>query len=409
MAPPARSSSPPRSSSPTSDPSPYQEKEARLKRRIAKLEAQVASQNATPTANTSAKKSYVTMGRSIRKVVSLYEPIEALVNEHDRRQELAEKREEEGDDTPIIHTLEQDRLFRGFQELQQFVPAIKSALVNLSPGELDAMFSEMQRGATGAVGDDVGTVRAAMVGFLPKGVNESLVASSRSNRGPEGEVTGPFIFPVDYDYKNPDIRAKVINGDEDYRITADQWPMGVYQNSVYDPNKPEKGLFKAKSLLQTYLHIFTAPKSAVKLQTEDASDAENVQPSSASTEPPRKKRKVAARTTSKKSVANKIHLRRVTPRSIAYAAVQHRFALSDAPAWNETDGDFDYILYYNNIVDWFEAAPGPVAQKEVDELLVWWNQRVFKNAGRSVAEPSRASSSSVLTMREKRAARELNA
>jgi hypothetical protein len=98
--------------------------------------------------------------------------------------------------------------------------------------------------------------------------------------------------------------------------------------------------------------------------------------------------------------------------------------LSDAPTWNEVDGDFDYILYYYNILDWFENV-GPIGQKEVDELLAWWDQcvtiashcilltgsssfrRVFKNSGRSVPEPSRGSSS-IAAMRERRAARELN-
>lgn len=119
---PGPSSSLPRSSSPTSDPlvDLQQEKEARLKRRIAELEAQVASKNNTskpsaasvslplhpPPSLTYSRKSYVTMGRVLRKVVSLFEPIEALVSEYDRRQELAETREEEGDDTPIVHTLE---------------------------------------------------------------------------------------------------------------------------------------------------------------------------------------------------------------------------------------------------------------------------------------------------------------
>jgi len=44
------------------------------------------------------------MGRPVKKVVSLFDPIEALVSEYDRRQELEEKREEEGDDTPIVYT-----------------------------------------------------------------------------------------------------------------------------------------------------------------------------------------------------------------------------------------------------------------------------------------------------------------
>ncbi|KAJ7927900.1 hypothetical protein B0H13DRAFT_2312076 [Mycena leptocephala] len=373
----SRSSSHPRSSSPTSDPPvDQQQKEARLKRRIAELEAQVAS--TSTVAKPTVEKSYKTMGRAIPKVVSLFDPIQALVGEYDRRQELEDKREEEGDDAPVEHTLEQNRLFRGFQELQRYIPAIKQALVNFHPTELDAMYSKLQTGASGAHGDDVSSVRAAMAGFVGKGAKDPLIATSRANRGLESEVTGPLLFPVDYDYHDLGVRANVIKGHEDFVVDANQWPRGIYQNGVCDPASPDKGLFKSMSLLQTYLHIFTAPKSAVKLQDEadnerigaaNLSGTENVLPGPSSSERPAKRRKVAASQSSKKSVASKIRMCRVTPRSIAYAAVHHRFALSDAPTWNETDGDFDYILYYYNILDWFRMS-------------VPWARRKWMNSSR---------------------------
>ncbi|KAJ7025188.1 hypothetical protein C8F04DRAFT_1191757 [Mycena alexandri] len=305
------------------------------------------------------------IGRIVRKLVSLFDPIEALVAEYDRRQELEDTEEVDGDDEPVAHTAEQDCLHRGFLELVKWIPSVRTALVTLAPGELADLYAKLAKGANG---DDVNSVRAAMVEFIGKGAKDPLVATSRHNRGLESDVTGPLLFPVEYDYSDPEIRAKVINGDPDFPVTADSWPRSLYQNGVYDPTDGEKGLFKSLSLLQTYLHIFTSPKSAVKLETDaEQPETENIPPS----EPPRKKRKVTQ--VGKKSVAAKVSMRRVTPRSIAYAAVHHRFALSDAPQWNETDGAFDYILYYNNIVDWFEDAPGPVAQKTVDDLLAWWD------------------------------------
>jgi hypothetical protein len=38
------------------------------------------------------------------------------------------------------------------------------------------------------------------------------------------------------------------------------------------------------------------------------------------------------------------------------------------------DGDFDYHLFWNNVVDFFEDAPGPAAQARVRELLEWWTR-----------------------------------
>ncbi|KAJ6596718.1 hypothetical protein B0H10DRAFT_1959935 [Mycena sp. CBHHK59/15] len=78
-----------------------------------------------------------------------------------------------------------------------------------------------------------------------------------------------------------------------------------------------------------------------------------------------------------RSVASIIGMDHCSGRSIGYAAVQYHVNLSDANHWEENDGGFDYIKFYNNIVDYFECPPGPVAKLEVDQLLDWWDIHVF--------------------------------
>ena len=39
---------------------------------------------------------------------------------------------------------------------------------------------------------------------------------------------------------------------------------------------------------------------------------------------------------------------------------------------NEDDGCFSYPGFYNNMVNFFEHAPGPMAEVEVWALLSWW-------------------------------------
>lgn len=110
--------------------------------------------------------------------------------------------------------------------------------------------------------------------------------------------------------------------------------------------------------------------------------------------PPSKRRKQKAPT--RGNIANLLGMKSVTPRSIAYVAVQvsrvshtyhclqsrsHffnklRFALSNASAWNENDGCFNYIIFYNNIVDFFEIPPGPAAQLHAQTLLAWWTRSI---------------------------------
>jgi hypothetical protein len=100
-------------------------------------------------------------------------------------------------------------------------------------------------------------------------------------------------------------------------------------------------------------------------------------------------------TTKKSTVAALTNLREVTPRSIAYIAVQVctiissrslflnnfayqvRFALSSLNSWNEVDADFSHRDFYNAIVDYFEVPTGRVAQRNSTELLRWWNKCGF--------------------------------
>jgi hypothetical protein len=53
---------------------------------------------------------------------------------------------------------------------------------------------------------------------------------------------------------------------------------------------------------------------------------------------------------------------------------QVRFALSSISSWRTIDGDFDYETFWNNVVDFFEDVPGPVAQRRVNQLLEWWTR-----------------------------------
>ncbi|KAG2737275.1 hypothetical protein P692DRAFT_20762115, partial [Suillus brevipes Sb2] len=42
------------------------------------------------------------------------------------------------------------------------------------------------------------------------------------------------------------------------------------------------------------------------------------------------------------------------------------------------DGDFDYVQFWGNIVDFFEKAPGRAARRSTERLLAWWTRyRVF--------------------------------
>ncbi|KAG1888423.1 hypothetical protein F4604DRAFT_1533067, partial [Suillus subluteus] len=57
--------------------------------------------------------------------------------------------------------------------------------------------------------------------------------------------------------------------------------------------------------------------------------------------------------------------------SIAYIAMQVRFALSSSSVFSQTDTSTDSEMFYHSLLDLLED---PDESKEVDELLTWWNR-----------------------------------
>ncbi|KAJ7203742.1 hypothetical protein GGX14DRAFT_647825 [Mycena pura] len=370
---------------------PQQDIHARLKRRITELERE---RDANAHAKPATSRTNVTLGRIIRKAVSFNQPIAAIIGEYDRR---AEYEDEHGSLDDLSVDDEQRRLHNAFIELEKLIPSLKKTLANVDMDQYNQTLTEFQHGASAAVGDDNNSIRSAIIAFLPlpSTVEEALDPSSRENRGLESSITGPLLCPTVHNWNNQTTRANVINGKAGYEVNAHKWPLCIYRNSEYNPEKKFAGFLKAKSLVQVAMHIFTSPGSASNANesgryVEDSeAEQENIDPSAVrSREPPRKRRKKMS-VQPKGSVADKFRIRHVTPRMIAYAAVQQRFNLSDATNWYELDGAFDYSVYYNNIIDFFESAPSPTSRKKVQELLCWWDRRIFpRSCGSSSTRPS---------------------
>ncbi|RXW22181.1 hypothetical protein EST38_g3669 [Candolleomyces aberdarensis] len=133
--------------------------------------------------------------------------------------------------------------------------------------------------------------------------------------------------------------------EKELQIPGNLWPMFVYENETYDDEEPWKGLFRGDLIVKGFKHIFTSPTSVDK--DPKATRAGNA----------------------------KIHgMTSVTPASIAYVATQVRFALSSAGAFCRTDTETDSESFYTSVLELFEDSE---EQEEVQELLTWWNSKIF--------------------------------
>ncbi|KAG2347683.1 hypothetical protein BDR05DRAFT_875480, partial [Suillus weaverae] len=221
----------------------------------------------------------------------------------------------------------------------------------------------LDRSADAARGDDTTSLKFAVASWLmhtSPTPNPVISHRDKSCRGFYHDATGKLLCPVDYDWDDA-----IRNYHPDYRVTCYSWPSYLYKDGRYDPTNPTKGLFKGELLVKAVKHVFTSPSSAENtsgfVSTRDFS----------------KRQRTTGERRTRCDVAGLLRMNSVQPRAIAYTAVQRtqlRLALSSAGSWRIVDDDFDQEEFYHNIIDFFELCPSREAAKEVENLLLWWNQ-----------------------------------
>ncbi|KAI0058387.1 hypothetical protein BV25DRAFT_1810724 [Artomyces pyxidatus] len=268
-------------------------------------------------------------------------------------------------------TAEQRREHRVFNALLQSIPGLEERLVNGSEEEVVIIADLVQRGASSARSDDTKSIKAAIIDWItPRGQNLTppLPRNSKMERGFNHECTGALLCPAGIDWSLDDVKKKLRDGE--LVVAGDQWPIFLYQGYRYDPDDPWQGLFRSELLVTAYKHIFTSPSSVDK--EPKATRAGNA----------------------------RIHgITKVTGASIVYVATQVRFALSSSAIFSRTDTTTDSERFYDTAC---ELLDDPEEALEVQELLIWWNRRIFPNY--SSARKAVSKNSALAKIREKRAA-----
>ncbi|KAG1907215.1 uncharacterized protein F5891DRAFT_1181512 [Suillus fuscotomentosus] len=354
-----------------------------LKRRLALLEAQNAELRKLPMEEKSVRLHLE--GRVIRRLICLTERVEDLIAEFDRRVTLGI----ELDDDATVNDLEDDRRYRSYKKLATWCPSVRRLVHSVvEDSELSCIYSKLNKGAA----DDTTRLKVIIASWLMQDTpppNPVIHGQSKMGRGFNNDATGRLICPVDYDWSDPVIQQGIRDYHPDYRVMAHSWPAFLYRDERYDPLNPTDGLFKGKLLLKTFKYIFTSPTSA------ELDDQEQTSPAMLSTQGPPKQRRTDGEHRTRCDVAGLLNMKSVQPRSIAYAAVQLRFALSSTGSWRIVDDEFNHQEFYDNIVDFLELAATSDAVKEVEDLLLWWNRKVFGHKHVSVYRPQRTEQLSV--------------
>ncbi|KAG1820134.1 hypothetical protein EV424DRAFT_1322953, partial [Suillus variegatus] len=290
-------------------------------------------------------------GRVIRRLVCLTERVEDLIAEYDRRVTLG--LETDTDDTSS-NDIEDNRRYRSYKKLATWCPSIHKLLNSVAEsGELSHIYSKLNKGADGARADDTTRLKVTVASWLMQLTpppSPVIQGQNKMGHGFNNDATGRLICPVDYDWNDLAIQQHIREYHPDYRVTAYSWPAFLYQDEQYDSQKPTNGLFKGRLLLKTFKFIFTSPTSA------EMEDQEELNPNDISAQGHPKQRRTAGERRTRCDL---------------------RFALSSTGSWRVIDDEFNHQDFYNNIVDFLELPMTPDASKEVDDLLLWWNRKVF--------------------------------
>ncbi|KAG2753039.1 hypothetical protein P692DRAFT_201706431 [Suillus brevipes Sb2] len=350
--------------------------EARAKRRIAALEEELQTMQRERGTKQRKTTYYVSQGRAIRRMVVLFTSLEDLIAENDRRYE---ERPVNSTTEYVIRFVLQDRLQRGYITLAQVVPWLHHKLADLDTDDAEEMLKKIKRGADAARGDDTSTLKDLVATWVNQDFRPScpLNADDKHSRGFAHDTCGMLLCPAEWDWSDARVKVGIRDRTSEYIVSENSWPLFLYENYSVDSSDLEKGLFKSKILVKAFKATFTSPSSAREVDGDgDGADI----------------------------LENNRRARRALSQAKVKTCV--RFALSSVTSWRTVDGDFDYELFWNNIVDFFEDVPGPVTQRRVTQLLEWWTRKVFGKNHREDLTQEVVSQMSVTALAEQRKAME---
>ncbi|KAG2742716.1 hypothetical protein P692DRAFT_201681343, partial [Suillus brevipes Sb2] len=313
---------------------------------------------------------FVTQGRAYRRVVALYDSLDDLVNENDRRFDM---------DEDAQYTLDEDRLQIGYITFTQTMRWFHKKATEMEYEEYAQMLKMLRQGADAARGDDTSKLKALISEWVNREFKPDPLVDpdDKHSRGFTNDACGRLLCPSELDWNDSAVKAGIRNRADGYIVTDLSFPAFVYEKYTANPEDLEEGLFKGKILLQAYKAVFTSPSSAKDVEGE-GDGADIIQNN-------RRARKTCDRIKVKKHV---------------------RFALSAVTSWRSVDGDFDYVQFWRTIVDFFERPPGREAQRRVERLLEWWTRKVFGRSRRNDLSQSAKDNMSVNALARQRAARD---
>ncbi|KAF9461919.1 hypothetical protein BDZ94DRAFT_1310119 [Collybia nuda] len=220
-------------------------------------------------------------------------------------------------------SVNQRRDFVIFKKLLEIIPVIEEFIED---DNIARIAPQVQTKMGKFRSQDANSLKLAILDLvlLLPGYESNLPPTKKTNRGFCHDPTGSPLCPVGIDWCDKLKTGKIV-------VTPEMWPIFVYADHQYDPDNPQKGLFRGALLVMVFKHIFLSPAFAR-----------------------------GERLTKRPGHAVKHNMTCVTPGSIAKSF------------------DADSKRFYNNILKAFGDTENYT--DEVIDLLAWWDRQIFLNS-----------------------------
>ncbi|KIJ99897.1 hypothetical protein K443DRAFT_8020 [Laccaria amethystina LaAM-08-1] len=206
------------------------------------------------------------------KVVFICGDIRDLVLEADKHIEFLDDPDALTDDFDGLNEEQVEALKRNckrshkaLQELCHLIPNFQKKIDEAEPEELSEYYAQLQTGANNACSDDLNRIWDYLADWLNQSQlrpSPPLTKDKHNNCGICHDVTGYLLCPAKFDWDDPEVRAKLRAGDEQYNWLSSNHARAFYANYKADPEDLEHGFLKSSLLVKVYKSIFTSPSSA---------------------------------------------------------------------------------------------------------------------------------------------------
>ncbi|KAJ7290571.1 hypothetical protein C8J57DRAFT_1493280 [Mycena rebaudengoi] len=285
---------------------------------------------------------YRSYGRNLARTCGPLVRIQPIV-EYAVVTELADP---DADEAPTP-TRDEVRKLESFKILSATIPKFGEDMIDLGGHKKlrNMVCAEIQDGLGGARSDDTSTLKGTVIEYLmpppPPSVPREPPAEptllspplsrtgSKAGHGWMHPRTAELLCPLKY-MANPETYTKIRDGE--LSVTGLMMPRFMYRDGhAYDENDLDAGFLEGHTFRAAMKQIYQGPSAALQADGYNRGKAGN-------------------------AALNGISA--LTPRDVAYVAIQLRFALSSVQNWSTSDGDFSYSDFYWNVVDSLSGEEG---------------------------------------------------